>query len=72
MAHSKGVGHWLCRGLGKGGNWGRGRELVVDSLEWTTGWAGKLGKGRSWGASHELVVDSLEWTTSWAGKHGKG
>ena len=71
MAHSKGVGHWLCRGLGKGGNWGRGRELVVDSLEWTTGWAGKLGKGRNRGQSREPVVDFVEWTTSWAGKAGK-
>ena len=59
-------------GLEKGGNWGRGRELVVHFAEWTTSWAGKHGKGRSWGASHELVDDSLEWTTSSGGKAGKG
>ena len=51
-------------GLEKGGNWGRGRELVVHFGEWTTSWAGKHGKGRNLGKSHEPVVDSFEWTTS--------
>ena len=55
----------------KGRNRGKSHELVDDSFEWTTSWAGKLGKGRSWGASHELVVDSLEWTTSSVGNLGK-
>lgn len=44
MAHSEEWAIGYVGGLEKGGNWGRGRELVVDSLEWTTGWAGKQGK----------------------------
>ena len=55
----------------KGRNRGKSHELVDDSFEWTTSWAGKHGKGRNRGKSHEPVVHSVEWTTSRAGKHGK-
>ena len=58
-------------GVEKGGNWGRGRELVVHFVEWTTSWAGKLGKGRNRGESREPVVHSKEWTTGWVGKAWK-
>ena len=59
-------------GLEKGGNWGRGRELVVHFVEWTTSWVGKAGKRTKLDKSREPVVHFVEWTTSWGGKLGKG
>ena len=41
MAHSFEWAIGYVGGWEKGRNWGRGRELVVHSLEWTTGWAEK-------------------------------
>ena len=55
----------------KGGNRGKSREPVVDFVEWTTSWGGKLGKCGKQGESREPVADFVEWTTSWAGKAKK-
>lgn len=46
MAHSEEWAIGYVGGRKKGGNWGRGREPVVDFVEWTTGWSGKPKKGQ--------------------------
>ena len=44
MAHSSEWAIDYVGGWEKGGNWGRGPEPVVHSVEWTTSWTVKAGK----------------------------